>query len=99
MRLAGKVAMITGAASGRGAATARIFVHKGAKVVIADMLEHEGRQLPDAIGASAGSNRSMLIKEESGTAVVAATTRHFGKLYLLVNNAGISGNAEQDFYS
>ena len=40
-----------------------------------------------------------MTKEESWAAVVAATTRHFGKLDVLVNNAGISGSAEQDFYS
>jgi NAD(P)-dependent dehydrogenase (short-subunit alcohol dehydrogenase family) len=53
MRLAGKVAIISGAASGMGAATARMFAREGAKVVIADVLEHEGRQLADAIGAPA----------------------------------------------
>jgi NAD(P)-dependent dehydrogenase (short-subunit alcohol dehydrogenase family) len=53
MRLAGKVAIISGAASGMGAATARMFAREGAKVVIADVLEHEGRQVVDAIGASA----------------------------------------------
>jgi len=42
MRLAGKVAIISGAASGMGAATARMFAREGAKVVIADVLEHEG---------------------------------------------------------
>ena len=53
MRLAGKVAIISGAASGMGAATARMFAREGAKVVIADVLEHEGRQVADGIGASA----------------------------------------------
>ena len=53
MRLAGKVAIVTGAASGMGAATARMFAREGAKVVIADVLEHEGRQVADAIGAAA----------------------------------------------
>jgi NAD(P)-dependent dehydrogenase (short-subunit alcohol dehydrogenase family) len=53
MRLAGKVAIISGAASGMGAATARMFAREGAKVVIADVLEHEGRQVADTIGASA----------------------------------------------
>ena len=47
MRLAGKVAIISGAASGMGAATARMFVREGAKVVIADVLESKGRQVAD----------------------------------------------------
>src|SRR5260370_5074446 len=99
MRLAGKVAIISGAASGMGAATARMFAREGAKVVIADLLEHEGRQVANAIGASARFEPLDVTKEEDWAGVVAATTRHFGKLDVLVNNAGISGSAEQDFYS
>src|SRR6516225_1678510 len=86
MRLAGKVAIISGAASGMGAATARMFAH-------------EGRQVADAIGGSAQFEPLDVTQEEGWAAVVAATTRHFGKLDVLVNNAGISGSAEQDFYS
>src|SRR5438128_9519887 len=99
MRLAGKVAIISGAASGIGAGTARMFAREGAKVVIGDVLEHEGRQVADAIGASARFEPLDVTKEESWAKVVAATTRHFGKLDILVNNAGISGSAEQDLYS
>src|SRR5258705_4333351 len=99
MRLAGKVAIISGAASGMGAATARMFAREGAKVVIADVLENEGRQVAGAIGASARYESLDVTREESWAAVVAATTGHFGKLDVLVNNAGISGSAEQDFYS
>src|SRR5271165_6271640 len=99
MRLLGKIAIISGAASGIGSAAARMFVREGAKVVVADMLEHEGRQVAEAIGASARFEPLDVTKEESWAAVVAATTRHFGKLDVLVNNAGISGSAEQDFYS
>src|SRR5215467_82456 len=99
MRLAGKVAIISGAASGMGAATARLFAREGAKVVIADVLEHEGRQVADAIGAAARFEPLDVTKEDDWNSVVAATTRHFGKLDVLVNNAGISGSAEQDFYS
>ena len=98
MRLAGKVAIISGAASGMGAATARVFAREGATVVIGDVLEHEGRQVADGIGAAARFEPLDVTKEESWSAVVAATTRHFGKLDVLVNNAGISGSAEQDFY-
>src|SRR5215471_8120284 len=99
MRLAGKIAIISGAASGMGAATARRFAHEGAKVVIADLLEHEGRQVADGIGAAARFEPLDVTQEEGWAAVVAATTRHFGKLDVLVNNAGISGSGEQDFYS
>lgn len=99
MRLAGKVAIITGAASGMGAATARMFAREGAKVVIADMLAHEGQQVTDFIGTGARFETLDVTNEENWAAVVAATTRHFGKLDVLVNNAGISGSAEQDLYS
>ena len=99
MRLAGKVAIISGAASGMGAATARMFAHEGAKVVIADVMEHEGRQVADGIGTAARFEKLDVTKEEDWAAVVAATTRQFGKLDVLVNNAGVSGSAEQDFYS
>jgi hypothetical protein len=80
MRLADKIAIISGAASGMGAATARMFAREGAKVVIGDVLEHEGRQVADAIGASARFEPLDVTKEESWAAIVTATTRHFGKL-------------------
>ena len=78
MRLANKVAIISGAASGMGAATARMFAREGAKVVIADVLEHEGRQVAEGIGASARFESLDVTKEESWAAVVAASTRQFG---------------------
>ena len=59
MRLAGKVAIISGAASGMGAATARMFAREGAKVVIADVLEDEGRQWLIPSVSRRGSNRLM----------------------------------------
>ncbi len=99
MRLAGKVAIISGAASGMGAATARLFAREGAKVVIGDVLEHEGRQVAETIGAAARFEQLDVTDEDNWAAVVAAATRNFGKLDVLVNNAGISGSAEQDFYS
>jgi len=99
MRLAGKVAIVTGAASGMGAATARMFAREGAKVVIADVMEHEGRQIADGIGSAARFEKLDVTNEENWVAVVAATTGHFGKLDVLVNNAGVSGSAEQDLFS
>lgn len=99
MRLAGKVAIISGAASGMGAATARMFAGEGANVVIADRLEHEGRHVADSIGAAAHFVPLDVTDEESWQAAVAATLAHFGKLNVLVNNAGVSGSAEQDLYS
>ena len=96
MRLAGKVAIITGAASGMGAATARIFAREGAKVVIADVAEHDGQAVAAEIGAAARFEKLDVTNEENWDAVVAATVKAFGKLDLLVNNAGISGSAEQD---
>ena len=55
MRVANKVALITGAASGMGAATARLMAREGAKVVVADMLEAEGRAVVAEITKAGGS--------------------------------------------
>ena len=59
MRLEGKVAIVSGAASGMGAATARRFAKEGAKVVIADMLEDEGRQVAAEITRTNGTAEFM----------------------------------------
>jgi NAD(P)-dependent dehydrogenase (short-subunit alcohol dehydrogenase family) len=59
MRLANKVAIISGAASGMGAATARIFAREGARVVVADVLEHEDGKWPMPLAPPRGSNRLM----------------------------------------
>ena len=99
MRLADKVAIITGAASGMGAATARRFGTEGAKVVVADMLEQEGRAVADSIGEAGGTAVFMALNvtDEAGwKAVVEQTVRAFGRLDILVNNAGISGSATKD---
>ena len=57
MRLSDKVAIVTGAASGMGAATARLFARKGAKVIVADMLEAEGQAVADSIKSNSGEAR------------------------------------------
>ena len=99
MRLANKVAVVSGAASGMGAATARRFAREGAKVVVADMLEDEGRNVVADIAAAGGTAEFMALNvtdEARWNAVVAATVAKFGRLDILVNNAGISGSAMND---
>jgi NAD(P)-dependent dehydrogenase (short-subunit alcohol dehydrogenase family) len=99
MRLAGKIAIITGAASGMGAASARRFGQEGASVVIADMLEEEGKAVADSINAAGGKAVFMALNvtEEAGwKKVVDQTVAAFGRLDILVNNAGISGSATND---
>jgi len=102
MRLAGKVAIISGAASGMGAATARRFAKEGAKVVVADQLEDEGRKVvADINAANAPGGEALFLRldvtdEANWKQVVEETVRRYGKLDILVNNAGISGSAVTD---
>ncbi len=99
MRLEGKVAIVSGAASGMGAATARRFAKEGAKVVIADMLEEEGRKIAADITRANGIAEFMRLdvtNEADWKTVVDATVQKHGKLDILVNNAGISGSAFAD---
>jgi NAD(P)-dependent dehydrogenase (short-subunit alcohol dehydrogenase family) len=79
-----------------GAATARIFAREGARVMIADVLEHEGQQVTAEIGSAARFAKLDVTDEDNWNAVIAATLGAFGRLDILVNNAGISGSAEQD---
>ncbi|MBV9778017.1 MAG: glucose 1-dehydrogenase, partial [Acetobacteraceae bacterium] len=71
---------------------------EGAKVVIADTLEDEGRQVAAAIGEAALFHRLDVTDEAEWQAVVASTTERFGGLDILVNNAGISGSAYADLF-
>ena len=87
--LDGKVALITGAARGQGAAEARLFVERGAKVMMTDVLDEEGQQVAAEIGDSAAYMRLDVTSEDGWKEVVAATVEKFGKLNVLVNNAGI----------
>ena len=99
MRLEGKVAIISGAASGMGAATARRFAKEGARVVIADMLEEDGQKVAADITRANGTAEFMRLdvtNEDDWKAVVEATVQKYGKLDILVNNAGISGSAVSD---
>jgi NAD(P)-dependent dehydrogenase (short-subunit alcohol dehydrogenase family) len=99
MRLAGKVAMITGGASGMGRSEATIFAREGARVVVADLLEDEGKATATAIGDAARFVRLDVTSETEWQAAVAAAEREFGRLDILVNNAGISGTYQPDLTS
>jgi len=99
MRLAGKVALISGGASGMGASEAAIFAREGARVVVGDILEAEGKEVVariSAAGGQAGFEKLDVTSEADWQAVVAAAVARFGKLDVLVNNAGISGTYDPD---
>jgi len=94
MRLADKVALISGGARGMGAVEAELFAREGAKVVIGDILDAEGRGVEAAIGKAGGQAiyvRLDVTSEADWTAAVAAAVGRFGKLDVLVNNAGVGG--------
>ena len=88
-RLKGKVILISGRARGQGAAEARLFVTEGARVVIGDVLETEGRQLATELGGAATFVRHDVTQERDWKTAV-NTAEKLGGLHGLVNNAGIS---------
>lgn len=90
-RLEGKVAAITGASSGFGAATARLFVSQGCKVALGDIQEEAGRAVADELGDSAVFTRCDVTAEEDVANLVDTAVRAFGKLDIMFNNAGIVG--------
>ena len=99
MRMEGKVAIITGGARGMGASEAKLFAQEGAKVVIGDLSEVEGRQVEAQIAEAGGEAmfvRMDVTREEDWRAAVDRTVARFGKLNVLVNNAGISSGAFPD---
>jgi NAD(P)-dependent dehydrogenase (short-subunit alcohol dehydrogenase family) len=101
VRLQGKVALITGAASGMGASMARIFAREGARVALADILDGEGRQVAAEIVAANGTaafHHLDVTSESEWKAVVDAVVAQWGGLDILVNDAGLSGSAVEDLF-
>ena len=90
-RLEGKVAVITGAASGIGATTARLFVKEGAKVVLGDIQKPLGQALKDELGDAACFQRCDVTVEDDVAALVNASVEQFDRLDIMFNNAGIVG--------
>lgn len=92
-RLEGKIAIVTGAAGGIGAATAILFARNGAHVVLSDVNGADGRrlaaQIEDEFGGQALFIEHDVAQESAWQAVFAATIARFGRLDILVNNAGI----------
>ncbi|HSV82973.1 MAG TPA: SDR family oxidoreductase [Ramlibacter sp.] len=93
-RLEGKVALITGAARGIGAAAARLFVQEGARVMLTDVLAEPLAALAQELGAAAAFRVADVTDEAATEELVAATLRSFGGLHVALLNAGISGESK-----
>lgn len=89
MQIRDHVFLVTGGASGLGAATARMLAESGARVVVADLKEDEGRALVSELGAGLRFVRTDVTEEPSAKAAVAAAVESFGGLHGLINCAGI----------
>ncbi len=92
-RLDGKVALISGAARGMGQAEARLFASEGAKVAVCDVVDGEGKAVAEEIGENAIYQHLDVTAEEQWAEAIDVTCAAFGKLNVLVNNAGIAESA------
>jgi 3alpha(or 20beta)-hydroxysteroid dehydrogenase len=90
-RLAGKIAIITGASQGMGMAHARAFVAQGAKVVLGDLNEQGGKALASELGPNAVFVKQDVARAEDWQAILREGEKRFGTVNVLVNNAGILG--------
>ena len=91
-RLDSKVALISGGSKGQGAAEAKLFAQEGAKVVLADILDDEGKKIEAEINETGGEAMYLhldVTSEADWAAAVRAAIDSYGKLDILVNNAGI----------
>ncbi len=92
MRLQGKVALITGAARGQGAAEARLFAQEGAKIVLGDVLDQDGSRVAAEIAETGGEAVYVhldVTNEDDWDAAIKTAVSSFGKVDILVNNAAI----------
>jgi 3alpha(or 20beta)-hydroxysteroid dehydrogenase len=87
--LDGKVAIVTGAARGQGAAAARLFVDEGARVVVADVADDAGKACAESLGPSAYYRHLDVSSEDDWTSVLDEAVATFGAVNVLVNNAGV----------
>ncbi|KAF8668622.1 hypothetical protein HU200_051797 [Digitaria exilis] len=92
-RLAGKVAVITGAASGIGKATATEFIRNGAKVILTDVADDVGRAVAAGLGSDASYARCDVTDESQVAAAVDLAVARHGRLDVLYSNAGVAGAA------
>ena len=97
MELSGKVAIVTGGASGIGRATVELFVSEGARVVIADVNEAWGEALAARLGEAATFRRTDVSDPDDVQALVDHAVARFGGLHVMFNNAGISGGMVNRF--
>lgn len=98
-RLDGKVAFVSGGARGMGAAFGEAMLAEGAKVMLGDVLDDEGRATAARLGENAGYVHLDVTNRSDWEAAIAATVEKFGRLDVLVNNAGIANFAPIDEYT
>ncbi len=90
-KLEGKVAVITGGASGIGAATVRLFLEEGAKVVLADILDEPAKALVEELGGNLAFIHTDVTQETAIKAAIDLAVEKFGRLDVMYNNAGFPG--------